>query len=293
MEIVVDNRIVRLLAQKDVPILKNPLISDPNNHIGFRWASLLESLDLGALFLDLPLFDETLPLFMATVAALNAPHEGEVLFYLFDRLFTECLNQVKALPQINASLLLQAIMGRIKEGNALSSPLKAYEGSFREKTADTMHDLILYLAWDRMCVWMAQIFNHPSTHPIFIQNIGVLRGCLIESYLHIAQNGKTEPGTFRMIEALFFYQMREENLQKPTADEWTMLSQSFPALKPQNELMDFFYIDDEGGSSCYLTQDAPEIVGRRLALAHYVVDGLKSEILEWGYTLQPKNVVSI
>lgn len=152
-----------------------------------------------------------------------------------------------------------------------------------------MHDLILYLAWDRMCVCTARLFDYQSNDPKFIKGIRVLRDCLIESYQHIAQQGRTTPGIYRMIESVFFYQMREENLGKLLPAQWTILTQSFQALKGQDELADFFYIDDgvtlekvlkmeEEDSECYLTLDSPNRVNARLSLAQCMMDQLKSEV---------------
>jgi hypothetical protein len=80
------------------------------------------------------------------------------------------------------------------------------------------------------------------------------------------------------------------------------LCQSFPVLKDQNELVDFFYIDDaviskkkleneEESSDLYLTLDSPAYVHSRLALANYMVDKLKTEIPGWNYVLQQKEIV--
>ena len=178
----------------------------------------------------------------------------------------------------------------------LDPVLAAYETSLTENTSHTMHDLILYLAWDRMCVCMARLFDYQSTDPKFIKGIGVLRECLIESYQHIAQQARTIPSFYRMIEALFFYQVREENLQKHTAAEWTILSQSFEVLKEQDKLADFFYIDDaailnQKVEEDYVTLDSPHKVNARLSLAQYMMDKLKSEVPSWGYTLHPKKIV--
>lgn len=292
MKVVLDNQIVKLLAH-ETDIAKNPLLSNPDNQVSFGWSNLLEYLTLGSLLSNLPLFDETQPLFIACISALHANEEKEVLFYVYDQLFAENLNQIKALPQINASFLLQALKERPL--NALLSPtLIEKEIALLNRTSDTMHDLILYLAWDRMCVSLSRLFNYQSTDPLFIKGLDVLKECLIESYQHISQQGRTVPSIYRMMEALFFYQMRDENLQKHTDAEWTLLSQSFPVLKDQNELADFFYIDDAVISkeeAVYLTLDSPKDVQTRLALATYMIDKLKTDVLSWNYALQPKKIV--
>ncbi len=103
-----------------------------------------------------------------------------------------------------------------------------------------------------------------------------------------------------MLEALVFYQMREENLQKHTPAQWTLLSQSFQVLKPEEKLADFFYIDDAmtveelkeiEEENLHLTLDSPDRVNSRLALARYMIDHLKSEIPQWQLVLRPTKVI--
>ncbi len=308
MQIIVDNQVIKLLVSNNPAILRNPFLFSPDSHISFRWPSLLEYLELGEVLSNLPAFDQAQPLFGACVSSLCANNEKEDLFYMYDRLFAENLNQINGLPQIKPSFLLQAIKEQRQKvcflgvKSVLSSTLDDYEKALAENTSHTMHDLILYLAWDRICVCMARLFDYQSTDPNFIKGVGVLKECLIESYQHIAQQGRTTPGIYRMLEALLFYKMREENLQKHTAVEWATLSQSLNALKAQDELVDFFYIDDavtpeeklkteEENSACYLTLDYPSMVNSRLSLAQYMMDKLKSEVPQWCYALRPKKIV--
>lgn len=310
MKIIIDNQIVKFFIHDSNKVLKYPYIFNPDNHISFRWPSLLEYLELGSVLSNLPAFDQTQPLFVACISTLCAYEEKEVLLYMYDQLFAENLNQINALPQIKSSFLLQAIKEQrqrfsfLEVTKVLSSTLAANEAALSEKASHTMHDLILYLAWDRMCVCMARLFDYQSTDPKFIKGIGVLKECLIESYQHIAQQGRTTPGIYRMLESLLFYQMREENLQKHTPAEWTMLSQSFLALKAQDELVDIFYIDDavvtveklkteEETSEYYLTLDSPTSTNFRLSLAQYMMDKLKSEVTWWDYALRPKKIIHL
>lgn len=307
MKIIVDSKIIKLFVSNPAKILNNPSLSNESDSIRFRWSSLLEYLELGSIVSDLPVFEQNQPLFEACVSALCANEETEVLLHLYDRLFTENLNQITALPQMNPSFLLQSIKEKRQkktflEAKILLSPvLTDYETALTKNPSHTMHDLILYLAWDRMCVWMARIFDYQSTDPKFIKGIRVLRECLIESYQHIAKQGRTTPGIYRMLESFLFYEMREENFEKHTPTEWTILSQSFQALKPQDELLDVYYIDDavapesalkaEEESSGYLTLDSPNRIDVRLSLAQYMVDKLKSEAPDWDYILRPQKIV--
>ncbi|MBA3238435.1 MAG: hypothetical protein H0T62_08850 [Parachlamydiaceae bacterium] len=310
MEIIVDNQIVKFLANNPTDTTKIPLISDPKNQILFRWPSLLEYLELGSIFANLPAFDETQPIFKTCISMLSVNEDKEILFYVFDRLFTENLNQIKNLPQINAPFLSEAINAHRQTSNylavehVLSEVLDTCKAVLEVNAVHTMHDLILYLAWDRMCMCMARIFDYQSTDPIFTQGIEVLRGCLIESYQHINQQGMTIPGIYRMLEALFFYEMREENLQNHTATNWITLNQSYKTFVGQNELPDFFYIDDaiipveelksvNETSECYLTQERSENVQARLALTQLMLSKLKAENSQWNYVLQPQKIVCL
>lgn len=307
MKIVIDNKIVNVFFDNPSKIVKNVIISNPDNYIHFGWASLLEYLRLGSLFSALPMFGQGYALYEATLTVLYENEEKDVLFYMYDRLFTEILNQIKALPQINVSFILNAIkIQREKpsflEAEKVISPiLEVYEAAFLDKPYDTMHDLILYLAWDRMCVYTSRLFNHQTADSKFTKGIEVLKECLIESYQHISKQEHTRPSLFRLLEALFFYHMREENLQKHTAVEWAVLSQGFSALKEQNELADNFYIDDvitedtlkieEEYSTCYLTLDSPESVNSRIALAQCMLNKLQIDGLQWKYVLKPQKII--
>ena len=269
---------------------------------------MLEYLGFGSVLLNLPVFDESQPLFKACISTLCTNEEQEVLTYMYDRLFVENLNYIKSLPQINASFLIQSIKTERERSSfadvekILTPPLNAYDEALKENPQNTMHDLILYLAWDRMCVWIGRLFNHQSADPKFIKGIDVLKECLIESYQHISREKRTSPGFYRMVESLFFYQMREENIQKHTDAEWAILSESFNILTTEDELADFFYIDDavisqdtlsaeSEHSELYLTLDSPEKVNSRLILSKYMIDKLKKEIPSWNYTLCNKKII--
>lgn len=295
MKLIADNQIIKMLAYHPEEALKVPVLADPNNYLSFFWPSLLECLDLRSLFKGLPSFSPEEPLYKAFLAALLVNQEKEALFYLYDSLFAECLTQVKGLPQIDAAYLLHAIQQKKQEVKAMFPALASYEAALLENASDTMHDLILYLAWDRMCVSVSRLFDYQSSDPAFMHSLEVLKECLIESYLHITQQGRTTPSLYRLLEALFFYEMREENLQKHTAEAWALLSQNIQILRAQDELADFYYIDDavmpQSGSSAYLTLDSPERVNLRLGLAQHMMEKLKLEVPEWSYEMQIKQVI--
>jgi hypothetical protein len=291
MKIVIDNQIASLLKKEPSRLLENPFFPKQKGGISFRWPTLLVYLDLGSIFFALPPFEQNTPLFDAYITALHTSEEKENLFYLYDTLFAENLTQIQSLALLQPSFLLEAIK---KQGE--KSILSTYEKALEEKTSDTMHDLILYLAWDRMCVCMNHLFNHQSMDAKFLQGIEVFKECLIESYQHITEQGRTSPGFYRLLEALFFYQMREERLYKHTQEEWSLLTKSFPALQQEKGLVDAFYIDDAVGveekdKGVYLTMDSSDRVQLRFTLAGYMIDRLKKEIPGWKYNLYPQNVM--
>lgn len=302
MKVSVDHRIVRMLSQEGGKGLGSKL--GDHGYLSFNWASLLEYLDLGQLFSQVPPFDST-PIYTATISALCEVENLEDLFYIYDSLFTAMIKQIKSLPEMDALFLLQKIEEKKKSPSFLQvekiliPALAIHERMLRDRTSHAMHDLVLYLAWDRMCICMARIFDYRSNHPIFIENVKRLKWCLIESYNHITSDGKTSPSFYRLTEALFYYQMREEHTH-PKA-EWELLTKSFPALKDPNELHDFFYIDEairpasktEEESHCHMTVDPPEMVQSRFDLAQYIIGRLKEEIPQWNYRLYPSGIVHL
>jgi len=307
MEVVVDNQIVQILVADGAEVKKNRLLVDVNHSISFRWPSLLEYLGLGTLFIDLPVFDQTEPLFQASVAALCVHNDKNELFHIYDHLFAVCLHQIKNLPQITSTFLLEAIATRqapsdLEIKKQLSSSLNSYEEALKANPSHTIHDLILYLAWDRICVWMSRLFDYQSADSKFISGLEVLKDCLIESFQHIMNQGRTSPSIYRLLESLFFYYVREENLQKHTDDEWPILNQNFQSLSSQEELVDYFYIDDAVASSdqlidevktsrSYLILDMPDKVNIRLSYANYMINKLRLEVPEWNYGLQQEKIV--
>lgn len=306
MELIVDNQIVNVLIRDIAKLAKEPCLFDSNNRITFRWPSLLEYLGLGSLLSALPTFDQNHPIFQATLSSLYSNDEKEVIFYIYDRLFAENLTQIKALPQMNADYFLHTLQKKRENPQflqVLSSTLADYEKAFSENASQTLHDLILYLAWDRMCVWIGSLFNYQSNNSKYIHSLAILKECLIESYQHITHQGRTRPSFYRLMEALFFFQMRDENISKHAEDEWTLLCQSFPVLKGQNELMDLFYIDEEvtleknlnqpENSKRYLTLDSFDLVNARFLLTEYMLMKLKKEVVNWEFILKPKKVISL
>lgn len=308
MKLFIDNIIVKALSHNHKDILSQPLIADIHNEIIFGWPSLLEFLELGNLFKNLAGFDQSQPIFQAYLVTLSAKQEVEVVQYLFDTLFAECLAQIKSLPEINPIFLLDKIKMEQEKSSfqeiekMLSPTLNYYEISFRENSSQMMHNLILYLAWDRMCVYVSRLFDHPSNDFNFIKNLEVLKNCLIESFQYITQDGRTVPGFYRLAEALFYFYMREENLQKHLEAEWLILNQSVSGFNSQDELADLLYIDQaitlkgsevEEITECFLTLDSQDKVDIRLLFAIYIMERLQLEFSNWNYTFLKKNIICI
>ncbi|CUI16922.1 hypothetical protein PNK_1305 [Candidatus Protochlamydia naegleriophila] len=274
----------------------------------FDWPAFLESIELGSLFWSFPSFEQS-QLFNFMIAVLaQEEQKDELLIRLYDQVFVECLTQVKALPQIDQSFLLDQIQKKRRfalfsqAGYLFSAPLDHYERMLVENPYNTLHDLTLYLAWDRVCVNLAMIFENPSA--LKLSGLEVLKQCLVESFQHITGQGRTAPGFFRLIEAFYAFQMREENLQIHTDTEWLVLCQSAPALRPRDSLCDAVYIDEsiinsqviadplsEMRKVKILTLDSVDKVKASLSLGRYMIEKLQKEVLDWGYALRSVEVI--
>lgn len=273
--------------------------------INLKWPSLLEIIDEGALFENISKIDQNNPFVTTLVSYLLSGLEKDLVIRCYDELFTECLVQIKSLPQMDPVFLFNQIQQKRQSFSQqvqelLSADLDYYESALRDHTAYTMHDLILYLAWDRMCVYLTVIFDHPSSDPHFRQGIAILKECLIESFQHITGQGRTIPSFFRLMEALYAYDMRDENLQSYNEEDWLVLCQASSSLKPREALADVFYIDaslihdqqkKEKNSSLFFTSASSETVKATLALAHLMLKRLREEVPDWSYMLSSTEVV--
>jgi hypothetical protein len=308
MKIILDSKIIRALVTNPSEILKNPLLEDPQTQVSLGWPSLLAYLDLESLFTKLPVFDKTDSIFETCLTILHTSEDKNTLLSLYDHLFAKNLSEIKDLSEINAPYLLEAIKKSREKSSvaliekAISSVLNRYETAFVENTSHTMHDLILNLGWNRTCSCMRHLFDFPSADENFLKGLAILRECLIESYSHIKLQRKTSPSIYSLIEALFFIEVREENLQKHTATDWALLSESFPLIEKENILTDCPYIDeailckeraDEDPSNCYLTLESASAVESRLRLARYMIQKIEQLDPAWNFTLAPKKIVSL
>lgn len=300
MKAFIDNKLLRKITSSDV---ENSFIESCRNtgviaqdqsvKLNLPWPSLLEYIHLGMLIETLPKFDENNALFSYLISPIDLSEN--VIIELYDQIFIECLTLIKSLPEINSTVILQKIRQN-KKPSLFTASLDYYEKILLENPYNAIHDLILYLAFDRVCICITNLFENMSSQ---IKKLNILKECLIESFQHITQDGKTSPGFFRLVEAIYAYQMREENLQGYSDAEWLLLCQSVSALKSREALIDVFYIDScivnleevtEKNLIKVFTADSPDIVTARLSLAEYVMKKLKIEIPEWRYTLSSSEI---
>lgn len=286
---------------------------DRDFQIMLPWPSLLKYLGMENVLENFPIFDAQNKLFNFIISILPLKTEEELLVRAYDQIFVECLTEVKALPQIDSSVLLQHIKQKRQSPQGMhahplfAQSLDGYEKQLVEHPTHLMHDLILYLAWDRVCVNLAIIFEQPN--PNDIQNgLNILKECLLESFQHISAQKRTSPSFFRLAEALYAYQMREENLELPTDTEWAILCEGASVLKSRQSLADIWYIDaaivdaqkwkhiqqeKDKDAITVLTLDSPEKTKACLSLIRYMIAKLQKSPIEWHYFLSPVKIACI
>lgn len=303
MKTTLDHPLLRALlldSEKVLPTLNRLGIK---GEISWDWGSFLTYLDLGHLLQSLPALTQMEPLFSGTISTLNEIETSEELFHVYDSLFILVLKKIKALQEVDSSFLLSKIREK-KESHSFKEvekfflhALEGYEKSLKEDPHGTIHDLILYLAWNEICGYLSELFDHPSNHPLFLENLKKLKKCLIESYQHITQGGEKNVSFSSLMEAVFYYQMREERLPLHSKENWDLLTQSFPLLKGAKQLSDFFYIDSllhlESNKEDFrhLTIDSLEHVQSRRKLAIYMMEHCKNEVPGWSYHLPRCQVI--
>ncbi len=214
------------------------------------------------------------PLFDYLVSHPNLSEEVIIRFY--DQIFVECLTKVKSLPYMQYEFLSAKIEEREKNP-ALASSLFSYREKMKQTPYPFLHDLILYLGFDLVCIRLAILFENIPTIPIRLE---ILKSCLVESFNHIKKDGKTSPGFFRLTEALYAYQMREEKLKQYSEEEWAILCKGTIALRSRNYFLNVGYIDlalSEKNPVIVFTSESSEIVKATLALAKYNLSALGNE----------------
>ncbi len=257
MNIFIDNTLLQKITENKntlnslTLICQEAKIIDENQKLHFllNWPSFLEYLNLGNLFEFSPKFGDQNKFFDFAVSTLSLSVDKEIIFHLFDQIFAECLTQIRALPQIQQAFLINQIQKKRHESCLAEKEMFAFSLNRLEKFLvndpyNTLHDLILYLAWDRVCIHLAFIFEYATENINFINGVRVLKDCLIESFQHILAQAKTLPGFFRLMEALYAYQMREENLQNYHESDWLILCQGAQALRQSERVVNIPYIDE-------------------------------------------------
>lgn len=252
----------------------------PNEDIVFSWTTLFHYLNLESIFDAFPKFDST-----SCLEALSAPADTTAIYDLYDNLFKECLIQVKTLEQVDPDFLIEKI--RIAKENAPESfrkVLEQFEFSFIHDPQNTMHSLTLYLSWDRFCICLARIFDHQTTNPIFLSHLEILKDCVIESFHHIKQHGRTTPSFVRLMEALFFYEMREERLQTHSEEDWKILNHGFSIFNAPEKLSDFPHTNVGSAPEMgYFTSASKEKIQGDLALTDYFIRRAREQFPEWSF----------
>lgn len=309
MKIYPDNKLIKklksLVDKKEITFFFNEYVKKKFPHDGkplqfmLEWPLLLEYLDLSLLFDPFPKLDVQNKIFSSVIEVLKLDSDKDVIVYLYDQIFVECLTQVKALPQVNFQTLIDQIHFAWanplfpQDEDPFAAALDSYEKRLTENPYDTIHDLILYLAWDRVCVYLGTIFDDTT---LKISNgLEILKECLIESFWHITEQGRTTPSLFRLVEALFAYEMKEENFQCHSEREWQVLCQGAVTLQSHDDLINVSYLDSgvsAGGQAeksllTVFTLESVDKVKARMALIDYIGAKLKKEAPDYQFALSP------
>jgi len=265
----IDYKLIQRMNQKEEIDLPNCELMK-----ALSWPAFLECLEMrSSLFKDLPSFDSQNTLFNLVKRILSTSSEKDLIIRLYDQIFVEALTQIKSIPELSIEFLLDRVQKK-KQTSFFKEPLEIYEKLLIHQPYPLLHDLTLYLAWDRMCVYMATLFDDQE----MLQGLEILKDCLVESFDHITKQKKTSPSFFRLLEALYAYFLREEHLQIHSKEEWDVFCKASALLKNREELSDVCYIDEFLGSSVpgkALTIDCPNQVEITLALAHAICKSFK------------------
>lgn len=266
----------------DHALLQRPISC--KEEVIFDWPALLVYIGAGALLKSFLTFEHL----FESIAITDNIVQKDLFTEFFDQLFIECLTDVKEMKEINASFLLESIQNCRREKPVLNE-LNRYEQLLISHPYEALHDLTLYLAFDRVAVALAVLFERSANS----SGLDVLRDCLIESFHHITKQGKTRPSFFRFAESLYAYQMRQEFLDRYSEEDWLTLCQSALALRPRDELMNAVYIDPflkEKVEETVITLDSPEKVKATFLLSHYMIKHLQETVPYWDSTLHKPQI---
>lgn len=313
MNFFLDNKLVKQLASSEDPAKNAALvqscatmagINDNSFRFVLEWPSFLEYLGFGSIFENYPKDEKQEKIFSSVIEALQLDPDKEVIHYLYDQIFVECLTQIKKLPQVNPTILIDQIYAKRAQclypgiEDPFEPILYHYERKLTSTPYEAIHDLTLNLAWDRVCVYLIGVFDHTALHTR--NGLQILKECLIESFIHIKLQGKTSPGFIRLVEALFAFHMKEENLENHTEKEWQVLCKGVETLQSREKFPDASYIDLgiglEGQTEKkfhVFTLESLDKAEARLALANLMIEKIKREDPEWKFSLHPFEVTSL
>lgn len=278
-----------------------------NSKFHLPWNSLLEYLEISNLFESLPIFNDQNRLYIAIIKTLETELDKSLIIEMYDKLFAECLREVQTLSEITASNILQLIEAKqrsmsIPEHLLVGPQLNHYGEILTQQPQAALHDLILNLAWDRMSVYLATIFENPNSTEPYLKGIQTLKECLIESFIHIDRQGKSKISFFRLMEAIYAFEMRPERLDLHSEEDWQLLSKCGQALRSRNIPVSIYYVDYalypglEKPAKIDLkafTMDTDEVVTAILLLANYVVKKLKTEEPSFEYVIGATEIIKM
>lgn len=151
----------------------------------------------------------------------------------FDQTFAICLTWIRNLPFMDFSFFKDRL-----DKALFQSGVNPYRDRLMQDPKQFFHDLNLYLGWDRMCVVVGSLLDDPC-----LADPDAWRDCLLESYRHIKKNGKTNPSCFRLIEALYAYDLRPEKIEIHSESHFELLGRLAFLLQPRDALVDLPEID--------------------------------------------------
>lgn len=296
MKAFIDNKIIRQIHDNECP--EHFLKELKKEEILFGWPSFFTYLGYSSPFENLPKYDEKNELYSLMMEALNSDDAKEVINRLYEQIFANFITEISSLREINPEVLLENIREKKKQNPLFLPVLYYYETIFEENAQAALHDLTLYLAWDRICVSTAIIIEQSLANIKVRHNLHFLKECLLESFQHITEQGKTVPSFFRLIETFYAEHMREDYLQVHSDEEWLILCQGAQCLKSREELPDVYYVDlaidihnqpstiKKDLFTVYVS-DSKERVETTLSLTKLIISKIKSEFPSWPYFLYP------
>lgn len=273
-------------------------IITPPLKITFNWPTFLTFLGIDDLLKNFPAFDSSNELYRIMMEVIESNPPKEVYFDLFDQLFVDCLTHIKAIPEVDANYLTGEL--RAKEKPAfLAESLLQWELALTENPKIFLHDLTLYLGWDRVCVRLAILFETVPDTVTSREWYQMLRGCLAESFQHISRQGRTEPSFFRLQEALYAYDMRDDMLQKHTEAAWEILTKGAMSLSSREKAPELGFLDRSVTDKAYNTTgtifcaESEEKILAGWNLAKYYLLTFETDFPEWDFHLADTSITFV